>query len=638
MKKLLFRVYAFAFMSLCCVLQTLGQSPDAVNYQAVARNSSTGVELSNTTLYVVVKILDGSPQGTIAYQEEHPSVQTNLYGLFNIQIGEGQDVTGSFPDLNWSASKYWLEIDIDAGEGLRTMGSMALLSVPYALHAETATHINDADADPSNELITDFSLADDGNIAITEGGITRSINLSNFSDADGDPSNELVEDLIFSEDSRDLTLVQQGESITVNLGSVNDSDADSTNELIEAWSFEEGILNFTEGGTQYSVDFNTLNQDDADADPENEIIEDWYFDGSLLTFTESGNSFELDLSSLNTDDADADPENELVEDFTFNTTTRDLTIVQEGDDKSVNIGSIDDADADPENELVEDFTFNTTTRDLTIVQEGDDKTVNIGSIDDADADPENEIIENWIYNAGVISFSEGGNDYSFNLNDADYDPNNEKIDAGFPRIIGTTLEISEGGTLKTVDLSGLLKWQSGAGKIYTETENVAIGSATPSAQLSVTQRSGNTGSLLRVENSSSNAVIDANSSKVGLGGNIGPNTIQIQGSVGYNVKVLTSGQIYTVSDTDYYIVCRVTSTNDINLTLPDPATCTGRVLTIKRIAGGSGRVNFNWGSGVYVDYSLSPIGYLPQPVLLGNLNTLSVVSMGSDGWISILAI
>lgn len=38
----------------------LAQSPQQVNYQAVARNSDTGAELVNQPIDVVFKILDGS--------------------------------------------------------------------------------------------------------------------------------------------------------------------------------------------------------------------------------------------------------------------------------------------------------------------------------------------------------------------------------------------------------------------------------------------------------------------------------------------------------------------------------------------------------------------------------------------------
>ena len=46
------------------------QAPQKFNYQAIARNLS-GFELSNQPIRVRLSILDGSPGGTIVYQETH---------------------------------------------------------------------------------------------------------------------------------------------------------------------------------------------------------------------------------------------------------------------------------------------------------------------------------------------------------------------------------------------------------------------------------------------------------------------------------------------------------------------------------------------------------------------------------------
>ena len=45
-------------------------------------------------------------------------------------------------------------MDATGGTSYQFMGTSQLLSVPYALHAENVTNdnVNDADADPTNEL------------------------------------------------------------------------------------------------------------------------------------------------------------------------------------------------------------------------------------------------------------------------------------------------------------------------------------------------------------------------------------------------------------------------------------------------------------------------------------------------------
>src|SRR5690554_5836453 len=464
---------------LISTMASYAQSPDKINYQAIARNTSTGVELSHQDVYVVVKILAGDFNGEIVYQEDHQNIQTNMYGLFSLQIGNGIPISGDFSELNWGDNSYWLEVDLDAGQGLKTIGTMEFVAVPYALHARTATFIDDADADPTNELVEDFT---------------------------------------FDPDTRELTIVQAGDNKTVGIGSVDDADADPYNEIIENWSFENGILTFQEAGNNYLLDLNTLN--------------------------------------------------------------------------------IDDADADPTNELVEDFIFDPDTRELTIVQAGDNKTVGIGSVDDADSDPDNE-----------------------------------RIDEGYPQLNGKQLDISEGGILYSVDLSPLNIWEESGDAIYTLSKDVGIGTDTPTAQLTVKQTPSGLPQILRVENNQSVAALSVGDMKVGLAGEVGGNHVQLHGSVGFTTKILDAGTNYMVQSDDYYIACRLLTNNNIQISMPDPTTCPGRVLYIKRVnkTGFSNPkviINYN---GHLLNFSSGNTTL--QEVVLGiPINFIGLISLGNEGW------
>lgn len=177
----------------------LAQSPQQVNYQAVARNSDTGAELVNQPIDVVFKILDGSAAGAIVYQEIH-STETNQFGLFNLEIGAGSPMVGTLAGVDWGSSEKWLAVEIDLGSGLEEVSVSELISVPYALHAATATsvdNVDDADADPTNELI-DSLLIENNVLSIYEGsfpdGHLSTIDLTALvNDADSDPTNELLE-------------------------------------------------------------------------------------------------------------------------------------------------------------------------------------------------------------------------------------------------------------------------------------------------------------------------------------------------------------------------------------------------------------------------------------------------------------
>ena len=177
----------------------LAQPPQQINYQAVARNSDTGAELVNQPIDVVFKILDGSTAGAIVYQEIH-STETNQFGLFNLEIGAGDATIGTLANVDWSSAAKWLAVEIDLGNGLEEVSVSQFISVPYALHAATATsvdNVDDADADPTNELIDTLQI-ENNLLSIYEGsfpdGHVSTIDLSVLiNDADADPTNELLE-------------------------------------------------------------------------------------------------------------------------------------------------------------------------------------------------------------------------------------------------------------------------------------------------------------------------------------------------------------------------------------------------------------------------------------------------------------
>ncbi|MEX1187808.1 MAG: collagen-like protein, partial [Bacteroidia bacterium] len=79
--------------------------PAGINYQAIARNSAGSVYV-NQSVSVRISILSGSVAGPVQYSETH-TVTTNGFGLFNLKIGGGAAVTGTFDDVTWNnANQY----------------------------------------------------------------------------------------------------------------------------------------------------------------------------------------------------------------------------------------------------------------------------------------------------------------------------------------------------------------------------------------------------------------------------------------------------------------------------------------------------------------------------------------------------
>lgn len=114
------------------------QAPQRFNYQAVVRDNSGNV-LANQTVSLRITLRQGSPSGTIVYQETHSGTTTGI-GLVNLQIGAGTVVTGTFSSIDWSAGPYFTELELDpaGGSSYSNMGTQQLLSVPYALFAENS--------------------------------------------------------------------------------------------------------------------------------------------------------------------------------------------------------------------------------------------------------------------------------------------------------------------------------------------------------------------------------------------------------------------------------------------------------------------------------------------------------------------
>ncbi|MCB9184282.1 MAG: beta-propeller fold lactonase family protein [Flavobacteriales bacterium] len=123
----------------------LAQTPEAFNYQGVARDAS-GDELVNTTIGVQFQLHQGTAVGTVVYSETH-NPTTNALGLFSLEVGNGTPGAGTFAAIDWSAGPYFLEVGLDpaGGSSYTSVGTQQLLSVPYALHARTADMADDGD-------------------------------------------------------------------------------------------------------------------------------------------------------------------------------------------------------------------------------------------------------------------------------------------------------------------------------------------------------------------------------------------------------------------------------------------------------------------------------------------------------------
>lgn len=246
-----------------------GQTPQSINYQAVVRDGETGGELVNQSVDLMFTVLGDGPNSNAVYQEIHQT-ETNAFGLVNVRIGSVDPEFGTMEEIVWGVGEKWLVVELDLGEGFDVISSSRFVSVPYALHADvaaTADNVDDADADPTNELI-DTLLFENDLLMTYEGGYP------------------------------------DGHVNSVDLSSlIDDADADPTNELIDTLLIENGILTTYEGGFPgghiNSIDLSSL-IDDADSDPTNELIDpdSILLIDTVLFITEGGVTHEINLSGL----------------------------------------------------------------------------------------------------------------------------------------------------------------------------------------------------------------------------------------------------------------------------------------------------------------------------------------------------
>ena len=119
-------------------LITNGQTntpPQAFKYQAVVRDNA-GNPMGGIPVGFQVTIKSISCTGSPVYQEEFLA-NTNTYGLVNLSIGRGNNVTGDFNLINWGQNAHFIDIsiDINGGNNYSPMTCTEMLSVPYALYA-----------------------------------------------------------------------------------------------------------------------------------------------------------------------------------------------------------------------------------------------------------------------------------------------------------------------------------------------------------------------------------------------------------------------------------------------------------------------------------------------------------------------
>jgi hypothetical protein len=157
------------------------QSPEKMSYQAIIRDADDNL-ISDTQVGMQISILQGSANGSAVYVETQTPT-TNANGLISLEIGTGT-TSDDFSSIDWANGPYFIKTETDpaGGTSYSITGTSQLLSVPYALHAQTAETVTGdiSETDPV------YSGSEAANIDATD--ITNLDNLSGVNTGDQDLS------------------------------------------------------------------------------------------------------------------------------------------------------------------------------------------------------------------------------------------------------------------------------------------------------------------------------------------------------------------------------------------------------------------------------------------------------------------
>ena len=116
------------------LLSVNAQPPQLIPYQAIARDNA-GNPVLNQNIGLRFSIHDQTISGTVVWQESQTVVSNNL-GIIVTALGGITQLTS----VDWGSGAKFLQVEMDIAGGTNylDMGTQQMMSVPYALYAETS--------------------------------------------------------------------------------------------------------------------------------------------------------------------------------------------------------------------------------------------------------------------------------------------------------------------------------------------------------------------------------------------------------------------------------------------------------------------------------------------------------------------
>ena len=278
MKKLLLFLIALNLLSGFSALAQNNDVAQGINFQAVARDEA-GQIISNLPVSLKVALVSKNGSETEYYAEIH-QVITDQNGLFKIIIGEGKEASGKLADVPWSKDQIWMNVSMESkgGKNFALVSSAKLLSVPYAMHAATASQIIN-----ENSAI-DLPIEKNQSIYWTTGGNSNTNPAIHFL---GTRDNK---DLIFkTNNTTRMNIMADGRIRTFSVCPDN-GDQDPESYAIVAKGCKQGVFIKINGQRSGDNNFVTFADDDdihgtIEGETSGELAASWDFISQNILFT-----------------------------------------------------------------------------------------------------------------------------------------------------------------------------------------------------------------------------------------------------------------------------------------------------------------------------------------------------------------
>ena len=173
-------ILILAFVCLSFFTALAQSTPQGIAYQAVAVKDGSyavagpnreAIYWSNKDIKVRFTILEQYPNGTSQYSEVHETA-TDEFGVFNVVIGTGTVISGSFRDIPWELGTAHLKVEIDFNnsDSYKLTSIERFWSVPYAFMTnESKSGNTDSAFDALNDKIEYLKNRDKDTVIGNEG-------------------------------------------------------------------------------------------------------------------------------------------------------------------------------------------------------------------------------------------------------------------------------------------------------------------------------------------------------------------------------------------------------------------------------------------------------------------------------------